>query len=287
MNFFSRSVRASGLVLGLLALAATAPAAASLFGDDEARKAILELRDKLAESDKQHAARLDEITKRLEQLEARVEALQHGVSESANRFDTIEADIAKLRGVSEQLANDLATKQKHDRELFSDFDQRLRKVEPQSVTVDGRTAPVDHDEQAAYDSALALFRGSDYRSAINSLRAFLARYPQSVYAPAAQFWLGSSLYAVKDFAGAVAAQQALLERFPDSPRAAEALLNLGASQLELNDRKSARQSFSRIVSDYPDSEAARLARERLASLGPDEKGAERKKAKAPEAKAEH
>jgi tol-pal system protein YbgF len=161
--------------------------------------------------------------------------------------------------------------QRHEREFASDFDQRLRKVEPQPVTVDGHTAPVERDEQAGFENALAQFRGSDYRGAINSLRTFLARYPQSVYAAAAQFWLGSSLYAVKDFPGAIIAHQALVEHFGDSPRVPDALLGIGASQVEMNDRKGARVTFTRIAADYPDSEAARLARERLAGLGPDEK----------------
>jgi len=35
----------------------------------------------------------------------------------------------------------------------------------------------------------------------------------------------------------------------------------------LNDKKSARATLSRIIADFPDSDAAKLAKERLASLG--------------------
>jgi len=63
------------LILSLLAAtlaASLAPARAALFGDDEARKAILELRDGLAESDRQQRERTDALSKRIEALENRI-----------------------------------------------------------------------------------------------------------------------------------------------------------------------------------------------------------------------
>jgi len=255
------------LLLAVLTLS-VAPARAALFGDDEARKAILELRDTLAESNRQQAERFEAMTRRIEQLENRVEALQHGLSESATGSESTSMEIAKLRGATEQLANDVSNAQRREKDFYADLDARMRKLEPMAVMIDGHSAQVDRDEQQSYDTAMAQFRASDFRSAINGLNAFVARYPQSVYAPMAQFWLGSSYYAVKDFAAAIAAQQALIEHFPDSPRIAEALLNIAASQVELNDRKSARATLARITNDFPESEAAKLARERLAAMPP-------------------
>jgi len=257
------------LILSLLVAtlaASVAPARAALFGDEEARKAILELRDSLAESDRQQRERTDALSKRIEALENRIAAIQHGQSETADQHDATMQELAKLRGLTEQLANDVATTQKREHDLYADLDRRMRKLEPVGVTVDGRSGQVDRDEQTAYDAAIALFRANDFRGSINALSAFVARFPQSVYAPAAQFWLGSSYYAVKDFPAAVSAQRILIERFPDSPRVPEALLNIAASQVELNDRKGARATLTRISNDFPDSDAAKLAHDRLAAL---------------------
>lgn len=259
------------IMLSVLIAAVVVPfgqARAALFADDEARKAILELRDNLAESSRQQRESLDALTKRIEELANRIAAIQHGQSETADQHDAAMLEISKLRGVTEQLANDLATAQKRERDLYADLDQRLRKLEPTTVTVDGRSGQVDREEQAAYDLAMSQFRARDFRNSVNSLSAFVARFPQSLYAPAAQFWLGSSYYAIKDYSAAVAAQQSLIERFPDSPRIPEALLNVAASQVELNDRKGARATLTRITNDYPNSEAAKLARDRLATFPP-------------------
>ena len=257
---------ACAIVLTLMA--SVMPARAAIFGDDEARKAILELRDSLTEMSRQTHESLDAMAKRIDVLENRIGAVQSGQLASADKNDAATQEIAKLRGAAEQLANEIALTQKREHDLYADLDQRVRKLEPTAVTVDGHSAQVERDEQLAYDTAVAQFRANDYRSAINALGTFVARYPQSVYTAAAQFWLGSSYYAVKDFASAIIVQQAMIEHFPDSPRIPEALLNIAASQAELNDRSSARATLTRISNDFPDSEAAKLAKERLATLPP-------------------
>ena len=253
-------------LFALALLAGVRPAQAALFSDDEARKAILELRDNLAKSDREQRERLDALTKRIDELANRIDAVQHGQLESADRNDAVNQEMARLRGVTEELRNDVNNGQKREKDRYADLDTRLRKLEPADISVDGHSATVARDEQAAYDIAVAQFRSSDFRSAIHALDAFVARYPQSIYAPAAQFWLGSSYYAVKDFPAAITAQQYLLEHFPDSPRVPEALLNIAASQVELNDKKNARATLQRIIKDYPNTEQSRLADERLSTL---------------------
>ena len=247
----------------LASLCAVAPVHAQLFGDNEARKAILDLRAKVTEIEKQFNDRNAELAARVE----KIEPAMRGTLELANQLEQLKAELAKLRGQLDQLANELATQQKRTRDLYTDLDTRLKKLEPTSVTLDGRAATVERSEQAAYDTALGLFRASDFKSAVSSLQVFLARYPNSVYAAQAQYWLGNSQYQLKDYKAAIAAQRVVVDRYADSPRAPDALLNIAASQVELNDRPGARATLARIVKDYADSEAAAVARERLKSLG--------------------
>jgi len=250
------------LAVASVCVAGFTPAHA-LFGDDEARKAILELRAKVTEMEQKLGYQNAELAKRLE----RNEAGQRGSLELANQIEALRQDLAKLRGQVEQLANDVTTAQKRNKDLYADLDARLKKLEPQAVTVDGRAAQVERGEQAGYDAALAQFRGGDYKGAIASLQSFVTRYPQSPYVPSAQYWLGSSLYATKDYRAAITAQTLVVERYPDSPRAADALLNIAASQAELNEKPQARATLQRILQNYPDADAAKVAADRLKALG--------------------
>lgn len=254
-----RTRRAAAAALAVAAALMLARPAHALFGDDEARKAIIELRQRVAEQNQLLQQKDAELAARLE----RIEAASRAQLEFANTVDALRKEIATLRGQVEQLTNELAQQQKRSRDLYGDLDGRLKKLEPTVAVVDGKQATVDRNEQAAYDAALSQFRASDFKSAIVSLQAFLARYPNSAYASSAQYWLGNSYFALKDYKAAISALQVVVDRYQDSPRAPEALLNIAASQVELNDRRSARATLNRIIKEYPDTEAARLAKERL------------------------
>jgi len=96
------------LRLTLVALAAgvalAQPARAGLFEDDEARKAILELRGKVQANE-------DLANKRAEQLNTliqdQIQPLRRSVLDLNAQIDALRAEIAKLRGTNEQLARDL------------------------------------------------------------------------------------------------------------------------------------------------------------------------------------
>jgi len=260
-----RAARSIAVRLGaaLIVCGALIAPAHALFGDDEARKAILELRAKVAEMENRLREKDAELATRIERLEA----ANRAQLEFANTVDAQRKEIATLRGQVETLTNEVATLQKRNRDLYADLDGRLKAFEPIATNVDGKPATVDRAEQAAYDAALTQFRAGDFRGAAASLQAFLARWPKSAHAPAASYWLGNSLYGMKDYKGAIAAQQVVVERYPDSPRAPDALLNIAASQVELKDTARARSALQKIITDYPNTEAAKVADERLKVLG--------------------
>jgi len=244
------------LVAVALAFSIALPAHAQLFGgDDEARKAILQIREQI----KVLQQRETEMTARLD----RMESAQRNQLELVNQLELLRQENARLRGQVETLSNEVATLQKRNRDLYTDLDARLKKMEPQSVTVDGRSAAVDRAELAAYETPLAQFRAGDFKGSLPGFQQFVARYPASAYAPAAQYWIGSAHYAIKDYKSAIAAHRTLVERYADSPRVPDALLSIAESQVQLGDRKSANATLNRVIKEFPETEAAKIARDRL------------------------
>ncbi|MNQ70379.1 tol-pal system protein YbgF [compost metagenome] len=124
----------------------------------------------------------------------------------------------------------------------------------------------DPQEQSAYDGAMDLFRKGQYKDAAESLAAFTALYPNSQLAPSAQFYQGSSRYALKDFKGTIEQLNAMVQKAPDNARAPDALLIIAGSQIELNNRAGAKATLQRIVRDYPTTPAASTAKSRLQLL---------------------
>lgn len=230
----------------VLALGASLSGAswAALFEDNEARRAILDLRQKV---DKQNES---------------LQQLQRALLEQQNQTEALRAELANLRGEKEQLTQDL----KRQQESAKVVSERLRKFEPSKVTFDGVEFLAEPAETKAYEDAFAVFRQGDFATAAIAFSDFTRRYPRSGYGVAALFWLGNAQYANRDYKEAIKNFSTLLARAPDHARAPESLLSVANCQLELKDTKAARKTLTDLVKSYPQTEAATAATERLAKL---------------------
>ncbi len=256
-----RLAGAIGLAAALLAAMAQ-PAQAQLFSDDEARRAILDLRGKLDVMQRDLTRRIDDLQTRLE----RMEQGSRGQLDLQNQLASMRQEIATLRGALEVQGNDLAQTDKRQRDAGQDLDTRLKRLEPTALNLDGKQITVDPAERRAYEAALAQLRNGDFKGAQAAFQQFQSVYPQSAYAAAVQYWIGSSQYAQKDNKAAIASLQTFVQRYPEHPRTPDALLTLGNALTDSGDRKAAGEAFRLIVQKFPDSTAAPTARDRLAAL---------------------
>ncbi len=241
-----------------LVLAAGA-AQAQLFADDDARKAILDLRAKIAASEELARMRSAELNEQLQ-------ALRRSLLDLNGQLEAMRSEVAKLRGSNEQLQRDVAELQRKQRELGQAVDDRLRRVEPQKVSLDGREFSADPEEKRQYDEAIALLRSGDFDKANQAFIAFQARWPASGYGAPARYWQGNALYGKRDYKEAIAAFRAFLAKAPEGDRAAEAMLAIANSQAEMKDKAGARKTLDELIKGYPKSEAAVAGKERLAAL---------------------
>ncbi|MFW8566647.1 tol-pal system protein YbgF [Orrella sp. 11846] len=178
-----------------------------------------------------------------QQMKVLTDTTQRINMQMSDRIDTLELEISRLRGMIEELGG-------------PSYNRSSSTPEQAGSSV----------EQDAYEGALDMYRQGDAQGAIESFQAFLTVYPDSALAPAAKFYLGSSLYANRNYKEANTTLQNLVKANPEHPRSPDALLVLAASQYELNDRAGAKASLQKITKDYPGSEAAQTAEQRLKML---------------------
>jgi tol-pal system protein YbgF len=217
-------------------------ATAGLFEDSEARRAVTEIRTKLD-------AKAD--TTSLLELSSQNEALK--------------LEISKLRGQVEVLGNELANAQRRQKDFYVELDNRMRKLEPHQVVIDGKEVIINSAEQNAYDTAMTQYKAGDYKAASEAFADFVSRYPKSGFVASAQYFLGSSYYALRDYPNAISAQMVIVKLHSHSSRAPDAMLNIASCYTEMKDKPSAKKVLTKLIAQYPKSEAAETAKERLAS----------------------
>jgi tol-pal system protein YbgF len=245
-----------------VAVACTGGAQAQLFPDNEARKAILEIRA----TDEQQSKSIADLATANKELADQLQQLKRSLLDLNNQLEQLRAELARQRGGNEQLARDVADLQRRQKDIAQGVEDRIRKLEPQRVTLDGKDFLADPEEKRQYEEAFTIMRTGDFVGASNAMSAFLRRWPESGYGDAARFWLGNAQYGKRELKEASATFRAFIAAAPTHARVPEAMLALANCQAESKDVKGARVTLAELLKKYPQSEAAQAGKERLAAL---------------------
>ncbi|MFY8124647.1 MAG: tetratricopeptide repeat protein [Hydrogenophaga sp.] len=249
-------------LLGLvMAFAVTSPAWA-LFGDDEARKAIIELRQ-LVEEHRRVNAEGAAVTRR-------------SILDVSTQAEQWRQELGQLRGQQEQLLQENQQLNKTVLELkaqlsaldasLATLNDRIKTFEPITVEQDGAKLLVSPAEKTSFDQAMGLLRSSNFAPSAAAFVQILNQYPSSPYTASVLYWLGNVQYASQDLKASVNTHKRMVDQFPFHARVPEALLSMGNAHQELGDVKAARSEWDSLVKNHPKSEAASTASERLKQL---------------------
>ncbi len=251
-------------LMGLgMACALVSPAWA-LFGDDEARRAIVELRQTLEEQRQVNAEGAAVMRRSILDVSTQAEQWRQELGQLRGQYES----LTQANQVHAQTIATLQAQLQAIQAQVQTLEARLKAFEPISIDQDGATLLVSPPEKTAFDRAMALLLASDFAQATQAYVQFLNQYPNSAYTASVLYWLGNAQYASKDLKGSVNTHKRMVVQFPKHSRVPDALLAMGNAHEELGDAKTARADWEALLKAYPNSEAARSARERLKQLRP-------------------
>jgi tol-pal system protein YbgF len=253
------SMRAIVLAAGLVMAGA---ADAGMFDDDEARKAILDLRQQV----EQVRAEAAELRTQSSLASSDGAALGRSMLDLQRQIEGLKTELSAARGKNEELARELADLQRLQKSQLVTLEGRVKLLEPLSVTHEGVVFLVEPTEKREFETAWGAFKQGDFQLAQTLLGNFVRRFPTSGYTNSALFWLGNAQYAIRDYKEAINTFRTLLDRNAEQLRAPEAVLSIANCQVELKDTKAARKTLTDLIKSYPQSEAAVAAKERLLVL---------------------
>jgi tol-pal system protein YbgF len=245
-------------LLLLLSLCFAIPAQAGLLEDDEARNQIQQLE------------------KRVLKLEDAVKQQTQSMLDLQSQIEALNTEIRKLRGQNEETTHGLQDAEKRQKDFYVDLDTRLRHFESaeeaaKEAAAKPPVAPVSADsndpvsEDRAFEAAYGLFKAGSQANAVKAFQEFLKKYPDSVHAPNANYWLGKAQFALKDYKGALDTYQGILKDFPETPKTADVLYGIAVCQQGLKRHIAAHKTLKQLVAKYPASEAASKAKKLLAA----------------------
>lgn len=261
-----------------------AGAHAALFDDAEARKKILEVEAVMQSQNQASQATLAKLLQSQQALEQRVlaiEAITKGqvLGDMLNQIEALKQDVAKLKGQLEFASHNVDTTQQRQKDLYTDTDARLRKLEsspaPSPATAVEASSPAEviaatpsknTQEFQLLELANGLSKESKFKDAFSAYDKFLKEYPNSALAADATYGLGYTQFALKNYKSAIATQQKLIDQHPDSPKVPDALFNMANSQIQLGLLPNAKKTLHDLIAKFPNSEVTPAAQKRLKVL---------------------
>lgn len=259
---------------GLLAFSLASHAA--LFDDTEARKKILEVETKSAEADKAQQSAIAELKQRQDAIDKRLAAVEaviqgQGLLELQNQIEALKQEIAQLQGELEVTNHNIEATQQRQKDLYTDTDTRLRKIESSVPATTQEPAAQQSPAAMAEDAkALAaaeeLSKAGNFKDAFTAYDSFLKAYPESNLVPDALYGMGYAQFALKNYKSSIATQQKLLDQHPEHGKTPEGMYNMANSQIQLGQVTNAKKTLRALIGKYPNAEVIPNAQKRLKAL---------------------
>ena len=270
------AVRKLALVsFGLFALTSLNSAHAALFDDKEARKKILELEAKQQSNHDASMAAIADLKKRVAAIEAIVQG--GGLADMQDQLEALKQEVAHLKGDLEVAQHNLATAQQRQKDLYTDTDTRLRRIEStapvastgpeaNALPVVAPVVVVEEKDIKAFADADGLSKSGKHKDAFAAFDSFLKEYPNSKLAPDALYGMGYSQFALRNYKSSIATQQKVIDLHPASPKVPDAMYNQANSQIQLGQVTNAKKTLRALVDKYPNAEITPSAQKRLKAL---------------------
>lgn len=235
-------------------------------------------------------AQVRELQKRLNVLDANVRGtvdVQKVMADYGAKSDQFATDIQLLQGKLEEnnfhvaeLAQKLDDKSAKILELTARIEELEAKVNLLSAgTGTLSTAPIgtapDRDKKTAlkgrepseaYRQAKNDFDQGNFDLALDEFQNYIALFPDTSLAAAAQYWIGECYSSRKEFTKAIESFQKVVTSYPRSDKAPGAKLKIGLSYLNEKNTTRAREYLNMVIKEHPGTTEAEIAKDRLSKI---------------------
>lgn len=129
------------------------------------------------------------------------------------------------------------------------------------------TPPAGLKSEKLYSDAVRDYTGGSYDVALSEFTDYVKYFNETVFAPNAQFYIGSIFYKRQDYPNALEAFDSVLEKYSENPKTASAHFWKGKTLLAMGKRDAAAKEFREVISKFPSSDVVQASRTELRNLG--------------------
>ena len=200
---------------------------------------------------------------KVDNLNTQIQGLQASLDELRARLDNISGQMSKLVSASQTLPAGGGA---------GGFPAGSPAGSPEPGGASSQPTP-----DVLYNSALRDYTSGNYPLAQQEFTDYLRFYPSTTLASNAQFYIGDISYQQGQFQKAIQEYDKAIEQYPNGNKAAASQLKKGYAYLNMDRRAQGTQELNSLMKRFPNTPEASLAKDKLASLGPEKPAARAKK----------
>lgn len=248
---------------------------AALFDDKEARKKILEVETAGKTNFDTNQAAINELKKNQAAIEAVIQG--QGLVDMQNQIQILKQEVANLKGELELANHNVDTLQQRQKDLYTDTDARLRKIESgatpslsnagENAVAENTTVPsAEEKDVKAFADANSLSEAGKHKEAFAAFDSFLKDYPNSKLVADALYGMGYSQFALKNYKSSIITQQKMVDLHAESKKVPDAMYSIANSQIQLGQVSNAKKTLRDLVAKHPNADVTPNAQKRLKTL---------------------
>ncbi len=210
-----------------------------------------------------------ELFTRLDSMQNEMSVLLEKLEDTNFRLSALSGDIQATRNMYSygQLPNSRAGGAIPSAETAGGSDAPLPTAEPTTHPPAAALGAGGASPEEIYNTSYADYTKGNYPLAILGFQEYLEKFGASDFADDALYWVGESYFSQGKFSDAINALEQVIQRFPQGDKVPAAHLKKGFAYFESNRTAQGVVQLNSLIENYPNSDEARLARERLLSMG--------------------
>ena len=198
------------------------------------------------------------VSNKLEQMSEDFRAVRETVLDMNSRMGKLDAKLADLQNTINVIKNPLPAPAPAP---------GVSGGTTPAATGQSAGPPPGMNPESTYTSAYRDYTSGQYDLAMQEFTDYLKYFPNTQFAPNAQYYIGDIYSRKKDYENAIQAFDAVLEHYSENNKTPAAHYKKGEALLALGRRDAAAREFRDILTHFPDSEVASPAKAKLRDLG--------------------
>jgi tol-pal system protein YbgF len=207
-----------------------------------------------------YGAKSDQLATDIQILQGKLEENNFRIAELSQKLDDKSFKIGELNARTEELETKVKS-------VGAGSLMAMTALTGTAADQSKKAAAKTIEPSEAYRQAKSDYDKGNFDLALAGFQNYIAQFPDTSLAAAAQYWIGECYSSKKDYSKAIEAFGSVITSYPKSDKVPGAKLKIGLTYLNAKNTEKAREYLNKVIQEHRGTAEADIAADRLRKIG--------------------